>query len=84
MLSIAFAFVMIKCVLPIPGLANGTVNSPADYSSLENFALRLLGYDQSGFIIPFEVVSVLLLMTLICAITVARRGKEDTEEEASK
>ena len=83
-LSIAFAFVMIKCVLPIPGLANGTVNSPADYSSLENFALRLLGYDQSGFIIPFEVVSVLLLMTLICAITVARRGKEDTEEEASK
>ncbi len=83
-LSIAFAFVMIKCILPVTSLANGAVNSPADYSSLENFALRLLGYDQSGFIIPFEVVSVLLLMTLICAITVARRGKEDTEEEASK
>ena len=80
-LSIAFVFVMIKCILPTSDLANGIVHSPADYSSLENFALRLLGYDQSGFIIPFEVVSVLLLMTLICAITVARRSKEEVEEE---
>ena len=62
----------------------GIVNSPADYSSLQNFALRLLGNDPNGFIIPFEIVSVLLLMTLICAITVARRTKEDAEEEASK
>ena len=80
-LSITFVFVMIKCILPAPDLASGIVNSPADYSSLENFALRLLGYDQSGFIIPFEVVSILLLMTLICAITVARRSKEEIEEE---
>ena len=80
-LSITFVFVMIKCVLPTPDLASGAVNSPANYSSLENFALRLLGYDQSGFIIPFEVVSVLLLMTLICAITVARRGKDEIEGE---
>ncbi len=83
-LSIAFVFVMVKCVLPTPDLASGIVNSPADYSSLQNFALRLLGNDPNGFIIPFEIVSVLLLMTLICAITVARRGKEDVEEEASK
>ena len=82
-LSIAFVFVMVKC-MPTPDIANGIVNSPADYSSLQNFALRLLGYDQNGFVIPFEVVSILLLMTLICAITVARRSKEDTEEEASK
>ena len=83
-LSIAFVFVMVKCILPTPDIANGIVNSPANYSSLQNFALRLLGYDQNGFVIPFEIVSVLLLMTLICAITVARRSKEDTEEEASK
>ena len=75
---------MVKCVLPTPDLASGIVNSPADYSSLQNFALRLLGNDPNGFIIPFEIVSVLLLMTLICAITVARRTKEDAEEEASK
>ena len=83
-LSIGFVFVMVKCILPTPELASGTVNAPANYSSLQNFAVRLLGYDQNGFIIPFEIVSVLLLMTLICAITVARRTKEDAEEEASK
>ena len=80
-LSISFVFVMVKCILPVPDLANGAVSAPADYSSLQNFALRLLGYDQNGFIIPFEVVSILLLMTLICAITVARRSKEEVEEE---
>ena len=83
-LSIAFVFVMIKCILPVPNIASGAVNSPTDYSSLHNFALRLLGYDQSGFIIPFEVVSVLLLMTLICAITVARRSKDEVEETKEK
>ena len=66
------------------GLGKRHREFPADYSSLQNFALRLLGNDPNGFIIPFEIVSVLLLMTLICAITVARRTKEDAEEEASK
>ena len=80
-LSLAFVFVMIKCILPTPDIASGTVSAPAEFSSLENFSLRLLGYDQSGFIIPFEVVSVLLLMTLICAITVARRSKDEVEQE---
>lgn len=80
-LSIAFVFVMVKCILPTPELASGIVNSPANYSSLEQFALRLLGYGENGFIIPFEVVSVLLLMTLICAITVARKSKDEVEKE---
>lgn len=80
-LSLGFVFVMVKCILPTPELASGTVNAPADYSSLQNFAMRLLGYDQNGFIIPFEAVSVLLLMTLICAITVARRSKDEVEKE---
>ena len=80
-LSIGFVFVMVKCILPTPELASGIVNAPANYSSLQNFAVRLLGYDQNGFIIPFEAVSVLLLMTLICAITVARRSKDEVEKE---
>ena len=62
-------------------LSSGAVASTADYSSLQNFALRLLGYTQDSFIIPFEVVSVLLLMTLICAITIARKTKDEVEKE---
>ena len=80
-LSIAFVVVMVKCLLPMQELSSGVVNSPADYSSLQNFAVRLLGYNQDSFIIPFEVVSILLLMTLICAITVARKTKDEVEKE---
>ena len=67
-LSIIFVLVMVKCLLPLEG-----------YASLKAFAFRLLGYGEDGFVIPFEVVSILLLMTLICAITIARKGKEDEE-----
>ena len=80
-LSIAFVFVMVKCILPVESLSSGAVSAPEGYSGLEQFALRLLGYGQDGFIIPFEVVSVLLLMTLICAITVARKTKDEVEKE---
>ena len=80
-LSVAFVFIMIKCILPTPELASGTVSAPENYSGLEPIAMRLLGYGPDGFIIPFEVVSVLLLMTLICAITVARKTKDEVEKE---
>ena len=80
-LSIAFVFVMIKCILPVESLSSGVVSAPEGYSGLEQFSLRLLGYGPDGFIIPFEVVSVLLLMTLICAITVARKTKDEVEKE---
>lgn len=78
-ISIAFVFTMVKCILPVSELASGTVSSPDNYASLENFAQRLLSYGVDGFVLPFEIVSVLLLMTLICAITVARKSKEEKE-----
>ncbi len=79
-LSAVFVLVMVKCLLPLEGLSSGTVSASEGYASLKAFALRLLGYGTDGFVIPFEVVSVLLLMTLICAITIARKGKEEEEK----
>jgi len=79
-LSIIFTLVMVKCLLPIEGLSTSAVAAPEGYASLKAFALRLLGYGPDGFVIPFEVVSILLLMTLVCAITIARKGKEDEEK----
>lgn len=76
-LSIIFVLVMVKCLLPIEALSSSAVAAPEGYASLKAFAFRLLGYGEDGFVIPFEVVSILLLMTLICAITIARKGKEE-------
>ena len=52
-LSAAFVFVMVKCILPAPAIAIATPRASEGYSSLQSFAVRLLGYGQDGFIIPF-------------------------------
>ncbi|MCF0222404.1 MAG: NADH-quinone oxidoreductase subunit J [Fibrobacter sp.] len=76
-LSIAFVAIMVKCVLPVPELLTATASAPEGFASLKAMAIRLLGYGSDGFIIPFEIVSILLLATLVGAITIARRGKEE-------
>ncbi|PWJ71965.1 MULTISPECIES: NADH-quinone oxidoreductase subunit J [unclassified Fibrobacter] len=76
-LSAAFIAVMVKCLLPMPELVSMQAAAPEGFASLKSFALRLLDYGPNGFIIPFEIVSVLLLMTLIAAVTIAHKEKEE-------
>lgn len=54
---------------------DATDAAASDYASLPSLALRLLSTDPAGFIIPFELVSFVLLVTLITAITIARKFK---------
>ena len=42
---------------------------------------RLLSYDAGGFILPFEVISVLLLAVLIGAIVIAKGNKLENENK---
>ncbi len=83
-ISIAFILVMVKCVLPVESLKTVTAVAPEGYGSLQAFALRLLSYTQDGFVLPFEIISILLLATLVGAITVARKSEDEEEKEASK
>src|SRR5680860_1030316 len=41
--------------------------------------MGLLSYDAGGFILPFEVISVLLLASMIGAIVIAKGGKLENE-----
>lgn len=54
---------------------DATDAAASDYASLPSLALRLLSTDPAGFIIPFELVSFVLLVTLVTAITIARKFK---------
>jgi NADH-quinone oxidoreductase subunit J len=47
--------------------------------TLDDIGFRLLSTD-NGFIIPFEVISILLLVALVGAVVIARKDKEEGEE----
>lgn len=44
---------------------------------MREIGTRFLSTDKAGFIIPFEVISVLLLAAMLGAIVIARKSKED-------
>ncbi|WP_298365561.1 NADH-quinone oxidoreductase subunit J [uncultured Lutibacter sp.] len=52
-------------------------NVVENYNSVttEQIGLKLLSYDEGGFILPFEVISVLLLAAMIGAIVIAKGKK---------
>jgi NADH-quinone oxidoreductase subunit J len=44
----------------------------------------LLSYEADGYVLPFEVISILLLAAMIAAIVIAKKGKPATETPNSK
>jgi NADH-quinone oxidoreductase subunit J len=44
--------------------------------TMDDIGFRLLDIRQGGFIIPFEIISILLLVSLIGAVVLARRDNE--------
>ena len=45
--------------------------------TMDDIGLRLLATGAEGFIVPFEIVSVLLLVALVGAVVIARRDSSD-------
>ncbi|MBK5214359.1 MAG: NADH-quinone oxidoreductase subunit J [Flavobacteriaceae bacterium] len=54
---------------PFQAVPNSVTTTTAD------IGLKLLSYEDGGFILPFEVISVLLLAAMIGAIVIAKGGK---------
>ena len=55
-----------------------TTNQPV-VPTVENIGTRMLGVDEGGFALPFEVVSMVLLSALISCIVIAIRTKPETK-----
>jgi NADH-quinone oxidoreductase subunit J len=45
--------------------------------NMETIGLSLLSYEKEGFVLPFEVISILLLAAMIGAIVIAKKFKEE-------
>ncbi|MBK8984360.1 MAG: NADH-quinone oxidoreductase subunit J [Ignavibacteria bacterium] len=43
-------------------------------SSMRTIGLRLLSYNEGGFVLPFEIISILLLAAIIGSIMIAKRA----------
>lgn len=53
-------------------------------TNVTDIGTKLLSYDSGGFILPFEVISVLLLAAMIGAIVIAKGNKLSEENNPAK
>jgi NADH-quinone oxidoreductase subunit J len=77
-MGLLLAFLYFLGKTPSPLLQSATHR--AGPVTLDDIGVRLLSID-NGFIIPFEVISILLLVALVGAVVIARKDKEEGEEE---
>ena len=81
----AFVFSLLIAILSVGILKEfGMVlqNQTEDFATLAAIGKRLLSPDEAGFLLPFEAISLLLLISLIGAVTIARIPSDDKNEEA--
>lgn len=57
----------------------GSASIAGPDASVKNIGTALLSYERNGFVLPFEVVSLLLLAAIVGAIVIARKEPTDTE-----
>ncbi len=76
--AICSIVVAVLAVMLLKGVGGLEQIAPEDYSSLAAIGKRLLSPEENGFLLPFEAISLLLLISLIGAVTIARTPyKED-------
>ena len=81
----AFVFSLLVAILAVGLLKEfGMVlqEQTEDFATLAAIGKRLLSPDETGFLLPFEAISLLLLISLIGAVTIARIPSDDKNEEA--
>lgn len=69
-------------IFAITGHNFETTPETVNAGTVEKVGERLLSYGEGGYVLPFEVISVLLLAAMIGAIVIAKRPK--SEEQTSK
>jgi len=81
----AFVFSILVAILAIGFLKEMVMvlqNPTEDFATLSAVGKRLLSPDETGFLLPFEAISLLLLISLIGAVTIARIPHDDKNKEA--
>ncbi len=64
-------------IFAITGHAFETTPETVNAGTVEKVGERLLSYGEGGYVLPFEVISILLLAAMIGAIVIAKRPKDE-------
>ncbi len=67
------------CLLTILQHDFSVVESASAPTTIESIGEQLLSYGRNGYILPFEVISVLLLAAMLGAIIIAKREKSEAK-----
>lgn len=68
-------------IFAITGHAFETQAETTNLGTVENLGTKLLSYGEGGYVLPFELISVLLLAAMIGAIVIAKRPKPEDKSE---
>ena len=67
------------CIYLILGHGFTPFNSSSQVYDVGKIGEKLLSYGDGGYVLPFEVISILLLAAMIAAIVIAKREKNPSE-----
>lgn len=68
---------VIATILTHPFQAGSTIELPVDMTEIGN---QLLSTGKNGYVLPFELISILLLAAMIAAIIIAKKDKNKNSE----
>ena len=75
--SVAGSAIVLTTLLTHPFKANNAPVLPVDMTAIGN---QLLSTGKNGYVLPFELISILLLASMIAAIIVAKKDKNKNSE----
>lgn len=76
-LSVTFGFALTALLIYQNNFAISNANT--FNASVKNIGMQMLSTQEHGFILPFEVVSVLLLAAMIGCIVIAMKSKSEQQ-----
>ena len=69
----------IALIVPIIINHSFKVTDQVNDASIQTIGTQLLSYTKNGYVLPFEVISILLLAVMVGAIIIAKRGLKEKE-----
>jgi NADH-quinone oxidoreductase subunit J len=56
------------------------VGEPGPVTNMDQIGTQLMSTGKNGYVLPFELISILLLAAMVAAIIIAKKGKQNTQK----